>query len=56
MYKRHNLEKLVICSDCGEECEFEYTVICSGEIVCQQCVIDSGGDHVPDGELAHEID
>ncbi len=48
MHKQHEAEKLVICSDCGEEIEIEYTKFCANEIVCLQCIIDSGGDHFPD--------
>ncbi len=45
MIKNHFEEQNVICSDCGEEIEIEYTKFCSNEIVCDQCIIDSGGDH-----------
>lgn len=48
MIKNHSEEQNVICSDCGEEVEIEYTKFCSNEIVCNQCIIDSGGDHFPD--------
>lgn len=48
MLKNFNEEQNVICSDCGEEIEKKYTIICSGKIICDQCVIDSGGDYFDD--------
>ncbi len=57
MYKQHENEKLVICSDCGEEVEIEYTKFCANEIVCLQCIIDSAGDHQEDDrDSPHDID
>ncbi len=48
MYKNYNEEQLVLCADCGEYTEKKYTIICSGDIICDQCVIDSGGDYFDD--------
>ena len=56
MVKNYNEEKNVVCEDCGEEVEKEYTKICSNAVVCDQCFIDAGGDHQIDGELSHDID
>ena len=53
MLKNYNEEKNVICDICSEEIELSNTIICDRQVICEQCVIDSGGDYYDDDRDPH---